>query len=349
MKKIFISTMLISGTIMGAGFCSGKEIVSYFAVFGLSSLFFIPFIFILYYFIFKLFLNLGSGGKFNTIYDINKKIFSSSSRFPNVLLFIIYLIFTSAMFAGIYQIGQNLTGGTSIFLLLISFIFAFLILMKPFEILKKINAVLIPVLIVLIFISCICGVVLFPQSNLTFEINNGFLLFFNPIIYACQGLVLTYYVLVKTGENLSGKEIKVTAFLTALILCAMQSFIIVVTNLKPELLNSSMPMLSLAVQIGFPLDIIYLIVLFVAILTTLFVTSRSLAEITSLKIKNAGLSAFLSLFLALILSFFGFDIIIGYLYPLIGIIGFYMLFSLICKSFFVNGFKFVNGKIHKSG
>lgn len=339
--------MLIIGTIIGAGFCSGKEIVTYFAKYGFYSLFFVPLLFVLYYFIFKLFLSFGSIQKFDSIYEINKKIFGLTTKFINFLLFTIYLIFTSAMFAGIFQIGQNFNNMTSILLLIFAFVFAYFLLLKPFAILKKINAILIPILIVLIFVLCIKGIIQNYQSNFTYDVENPFLMFFNPIIYACQGLALAYYILIKTGENMKKNEIKICSFLVSLILCVMQSLIIIVVNLNPELLNSVMPMLSLAFLVGFPFDIVYLVLLFIAVLTTLFASSRSLYAIAILKIKNPKLCAFLCLLLGFILSFFGFDKIIKYLYPIIGVIGFYILIMLIYQLFFVNRFKFVNGKIHK--
>jgi uncharacterized membrane protein YkvI len=52
MKKVFLRTMLIVGTMMGAGFCSGKEIVVYFARFGPVALFFCAgFVFVVFFYV----------------------------------------------------------------------------------------------------------------------------------------------------------------------------------------------------------------------------------------------------------------------------------------------------------
>ena len=338
--------MLIIGTIIAAGFCSGKEIETYFASYGFFSLFFIPLLFVLYYYIFKLFLSFGKKERFQNIYDLNKKIFVRGAKCSNVLLFFIYLIFTSAMFAGIREIGQNFSNFTSIIFLLLAFVIAFVVLLKPFDVLKKINSIFIPFLAAIMMILCVVAMFSFSKGNLAFQVEHGYLMFFNPVIYACQGLAVAYFILVKAGENLTDKQIKLSAFLSSFLLCSMQILVIVVLNFMPELANNPMPLLTLAFKTYFPLGIVYLFVLFVAILTTLFATSRSLAEITNTKIKNARLSAFLSLLFAFILSFFGFDKIIEYLYPVIGLIGFCILMLLIYRLFFVNRFQFENAKIH---
>lgn len=341
--------MLIIGTIIGAGFCSGKEIVTYFAKYGFSSLFFVPMLLVLYYFIFKLFLSFGLQENCNSINEINKKVFGKATNILNFLLFFIYLIFTSAMFAGIFHIGQNFNNYFGYFLLLFSFILSYILLLKPFSILKKINSILIPILIVLMLVLCVFGIFNGSSVNFNIQLNNSFLMFFNPIIYACQGLAIAYYILVKAGENLTKKQVKNSSFFVALTLCFVQSLIIVVVNINPTLLNSAMPMLSLAFAMGFPFDALYFVLLYIAILTTLLSTSRSLFSLVALKIKNSKVCAFVVLLLALILSFFGFDKIVNYFYPIIGMIGCYVVCKFVFHLFFENRFKFVDSKIHKRG
>lgn len=343
--------MLIIGTIMGAGFCSGKEIVAYFAKFGLNSLFFVPVLFFLYYFIFKTFMFLGAKENFKNIEQVNKKIFNKSSSISNILLVFVYVIFTSAMFAGIFQIGQMFNSDLlSYIFLAFAFIVSFYLILKPINILKLFNAFLVPSLLFLIVFTCITGIVNFGINSTSIIVtHNVFLMIFNPIIYACQGLALAYFILVKAGENLNEKQIKISAFASSFILCLLQTLAILVFCFNPELITKTMPIVALATKLGFPYDIIYISVLFVAILTTLFASSRSLNELVSLKIENKYKSGFISLFAALIFSLLGFDKIIEYLYPIIGCIGFCMLFTLTYKSSFVKGFKFANQKIHKSG
>lgn len=348
MKKVFLGVMLLPGAIMGAGFCSGKEIASYFSKYGLISLAFIPVMFLLYYFIFKLFLVFGKKEKFEGLNDVNKSIFGNKSKFPNFVVFLIYLIFTGAMFAGLFEIGQVFNSNiVSYVLMSIGFVVCYITLIKSFEFLAKLNAVLVPFLIALIVCTCVVGLngkLTMPESLI--EHSNIGLLFFNPIIYACQGLALAYFVLVKVGEGLTKKQINLVALIASFLLVALQALIVIVSVLNPEIRESSMPLLALALKNGMPFDIIYLFTLFLAVLTTLFVTSRSLNEIVGLKVKNKRTSAFVTLAISLIFSVFGFGKIIEWFYPLIGVLGFLILAVVVSKLAFVNFFKFTNKKVH---
>ncbi len=342
--------MLIPGAIMGAGFCSGKEIVSYFAKYGLISLFFVPIMFMLYFFIFKLFMSFGKKEKFSSLNELNKSVFGKGHGFSNLIIFLIYLIFTGAMFAGLFEIGQVFHSDMISYALIgIGFVVCFITLIISFDFFAKINAVLVPFLMILIIITCVKGF----SGNLTLpnsiiQNSNLGLLFFNPIIYACQGLALSYFVLVKIGEDLSKKQINTVALIASGLLVVLQAVIIIIAVLNPEIRESSMPMLSLAVKNGLPFDLIYLVTFFLAILTTLFITARSLNEIVILKVKNKRKSAFVTLTISLIFSVFGFNKIIEWFYPLIGVLGFLILSLVVSKLAFVNFFKFTNSKVHSA-
>jgi uncharacterized membrane protein YkvI len=350
MKKVFLTSMLITGTIIGAGFCSGKEIASYFAKYGFISLLCMPAMFLLYYFIFKIFLSYGKREKFDTFDDINLNVFGKLHKLSNIFVFIIYLIFTAAMFAGIFQIGQMFQSDLLSYLLIaIIFAFAYIMLLKPFNFLAKINSVLIPISVVLIITTCVKALTTFEHSsNSLFLMQNNFLLTFSPVIYTCQGLALAYFIMVKAGEEMSRKQIKQSALFSSVLLCILQILAIVLFSLNPELMNSPMPLVSAAIKIGMPYDFIYILTLFIAIVTTLLATSRGLHEIVTIKVKNKSTSGFVSLILALIFSLFGFDKIIEWFYPVIGAIGFVIFVLVLRKSFFVNFFNFANNKVHNS-
>ena len=67
MLKVLPAVFLIVGSIIGAGFASGRELSLFFAEFGYNSLYFLPIVFILFYYCFKMFLTLGSTKKFENV------------------------------------------------------------------------------------------------------------------------------------------------------------------------------------------------------------------------------------------------------------------------------------------
>lgn len=346
MKKVLLCTMLIVGTTMGAGFCSGKEMVVYFAKFGPTSLYFVPVLFLLYVIIFRVFLLLGRQRHFESVQSINQTFFGTHNGLYNKILFGIYVVFSAAMFAGLQQIGQLIGEGFGVVFLLFAFVFCYLVLLKPFQILAKLNTVIVPILMVLLTANCIIGLLQPPLLEQNVIYPSSILLLFNPLLYACQGVTLAYFVLLRAGEHLTKKQIGLSAFFSAFLLCFGQTISMLVFWRHPTLLFQSMPLVSLAFMIGSPMNFFYLLALFLAIITTLFSTTRALNEFVQIKINGKHKSALLSLCLPLLLSFFGFDKIVEYLYPLIGVVGFLMLMFLSKNLFFKQRFKFVNGKIH---
>ncbi len=331
MKKIYIATMLILGSYIGAGFCSGKEVAIYFANYGFYSLFFVPIFFVLNYFMFKFFLNLGNKNQNKTFGDLNKDIFFKGGLL-NFLMILVCLIFSSAMYAGLFEISNIFDSTLVKYILIICIVtFTFVILLRNFSAFKNLNSILTPFILFTIILCSVVSLKLNSDFNFVFKIQNGFLMFFNPIIYACQGLTINYYIWAKAGEDLNKKQINSVAFFSSFILCLIISLTIIVFNFEPELLTQSMPFASLSFKFGFPLDILFSIVIILAILTSLLGTTRCLHDILILKISNKFLRAFLSAIVPILFSFIGFSKIITYLYPLVGCIGFILFILIILK------------------
>lgn len=324
MKKNLSTIFLILGTIIGAGFCSGKEICVYFAKFGFSALFFLPLFGLLYYFLFKTFLSLGSQNDYPDFSAFNKQ-YGKNGFFDGVLCFT-YIIFSSAMFACIGEMGDLYFGHTiKVVLLIAVFVFCVFMLLKSFENLKRVNFVLIPIILIVLILVCILSLFNVEQASQTVKISNGWMLFFTPIIYACQGLTLSYYILIKAGKGLSKKSTSIVAGVSAGLLTVVMALAIVVFNLHPSVLQQSLPFVLLTFKLGFPYDLIYAPIMFFAIITTLLSSTRALFDFLKKYIHNSFLCALLTCVVTLLLSFCGFDKIIESLYPLVGCMGFLLI------------------------
>lgn len=330
MKKVYLVSMLLLGTIIGAGFCSGKEICVYFAKFGIYSLFFLPILFGIYFLIFKLFLSLGSKKQYNNVSELNRELFGNRHGIFDVVLMIIFLIFSSAMFAGLGELGETfLFKGAKFFVILISAIFAYFVLLGGFKSLKLINGLLVPLILIMIVLCC--GVELKSGDGVldTFFVSHSFLAFFTPIIYACQGLSVSYYIMIKAGNGLTKKQINLISFICASIFCLIIGLAIVVFQYNCTLINEVMPFVAIAIKLGFPFDILYFFVIVSAIATTLFSATKSFNDVVFKFTKKKKTSALITCLSALVLSMFGFDKIIEYLYPIIGCLGFLILSTII--------------------
>lgn len=328
MKKNISIIFLLLGTIIGAGFCSGKEICVYFAKYGFGSLFFLPLFFLIYFFLFRMFLNLGRKKDYPDFSAFNSEY--GKNNFFDLMLCFIYIIFSSAMFACIQEMGQLYFDPVGkIIVLILSAVFCMFMLMRKFNSLKLVNMILIPIVLVVILTVCILSLVHIPPPSSLVLIAPSPLMLFTPIIYACQGITLSFYILVRAGRDTTKKSANIISFVASIILTIILGLAIITFNVFPQVLNEPLPFVMLTFNLGMPMDLIYAPILFFAISTTLLSSTRALCDYLSKYIKKPLLRAFLTTTLTLILSFFGFDMIIESLYPIIGCLGLILIMRII--------------------
>ena len=320
MKKNLSVIFLVLGTIIGAGFCSGKEICVYFAKFGFSSLFFLPLFFVIYFFLFKLFLSLGREKDYKDFSSFNKQY--GKNNFFDVVLGLTYVVFSSAMFACLGEMADLYFSSLIKYVVLgVVFVFSTFMLLKDFKSLKLVNFILIPIVVICIIGLCVVSISSNKAEFVLSNIKGSSLLFATPIIYACQGITLSYYILIKAGKGLSKKDINIVSFTASLILSLVLALAIITFNLYPQVISQPLPFVILSFKLGFPFDIIYAIILIFAILTTLLSSTRALFDYLSKFIKKPFVRALTTSGVTLLLSFFGFSSIVESLYPLIGCFG----------------------------
>ena len=111
-KKSFVWTfvMAILGAIIGAGFASGKEIVSFFGKYGYWVIPFLVLAAILFFFCFYIFSNLGKDIKPKSISDITSKIFGKAGVFVDFSFILSTFITLASMLAGCDSIGGIMFG-----------------------------------------------------------------------------------------------------------------------------------------------------------------------------------------------------------------------------------------------
>ena len=331
MKKhqgTFASVMLILGTVIGAGFASGQEIVVFFAQYGFVSIIFAFLFFILFsYGIFEIL----KYGKFK------QKNPDFIKEYPKNCIFdsfegIIFLIFSSTMIAGAEQLLTEFVFPLpfklwSILILLL----AVIISSKGLKWIIATNKILVPMVVIFSILVCALSFFFSPHSDftLTFDISNFAFLGVSATLYATCNLMVVNKITNDLSEKLKDKNIKKVAITCGAILFGLITLIVTALLLNDNsVLFTSLPMIYLAYMISKPVGNIYCAVILLCIFTTLTSTFYSLNEGVKLKLKYKKYSIFISAFAVLILSLFGFDLIIRYSYPLIGALGIILLFSI---------------------
>ena len=194
--------------------------------------------------------------------------------------------------------------------------------------LLKLSIFLTPIIIIGIIYICFKVNVISPNSAPAFssDIPNLLFLFLSTISYACCNLIVSNKLLFKLGKGLSSKQIKWVSFVTSFILVVVIAVIAISMLINDEIiLFTELPLVYMAFLINNSVGYFFSAIIILSIITTLFTTQFSFHEI--LKIKNSK-KFILSISLFYLLSLFGFSEIVKFLYPLIGGLGFVMLFYL---------------------
>lgn len=291
LKNIKIACSFI-GTMIGAGFASGREIALYFASTSpLSPLLGGVFCGVFCY----IFAELGriSDG------DILSFSFRKISKFTLFLIKISNFFVFCAMLAGCEYVISRLLGikGGAI----ISAALILVCLYFGIERIKVLNSIVVAALIALLLIIYFTA----KPEILPFQSFS----FHSPILYASMNILSGGFLISKLTKDSKPIDSLKIAVIVTIVLCA---FLVIIYLLIQESFNTPMPLLFTATTVG--LGKIGCIILYLAIFTTL---AGSLYIIVEDNMKKAVIATSLGL----LISCLGFQDIIDIFYPIIGYLG----------------------------
>lgn len=317
MKKILKCLMITIGTLIGAGFASGKEIATFFNRFsdqGLAGIIFASVLF---------------GGIVVVILWIanKRKVTAYQSLVKNRYLKYVIKVFTLICFCimisaiGTYgkeQFHLNFWVGT--FLASLLCFFFFLLKLKGLE---RINNVLVPIILLgIVLISCTLHLVdAIPEGNASsasFLLSNWLQ---SAILYVGYNSILLIPILMELGEyHFQTREIWLLGLLVTLMLCLAGLMIFSDINAYyPEILNTEMPMLFVAKLSHPAIYQLYNVAILFAIFTTAFSCGYAFLRMHSEKnyFRNCVFICVMSVLIARI----GFSNLINWCFPIFGYVG----------------------------
>ena len=303
MKKTLKVAFLYVGTIIGAGFSSGREIALFFQDLApynvaLSAVFMSLFA--------LLFL---SAGKLGLI---------PKGKLTSALIFFSASISLVAMLAGGEYVMREVTGVP--LLCLFMALLGAVVVCLGIEKIKIINSILVPLIVI-----CI-AVIFFKIPHLT---GDGTFSILRPIAYGGLDVLLGGIAVSKEGESMTFKQIFGASAVVCVFLAAMlymlQTIVLYDTN------GSLMPVFAISKHLHLQLicGVLIASAIFTTLVSSLKIASDKLALFCSSFTRFAPLStndnrAILVLFLLVVfypLSFLGFDKIVDTLYPVNSILG----------------------------
>lgn len=314
--------MLIVATIVGAGFASGRELVTFFGKFGYASIPIAALCALLLFFSLVLFMTVGKIIRPNGMEDFHRAVFGKFSVAVDFVILFNYVIILSTMFAGCDSLLESYNLNKYPIVSIITAIFTFIVIYRGIETLMDVNAVLVPIVLYMALIISIFSLTNPVPYEMNYSDNVGMMIFF-VAIYVSMNIMLSIGVITNiklplkeqlrgaaTGSIIVGIFI---ALLTAAIMCA-----------GINVFNSSMPVMEIASRMN--MSFVAAMIIWSGIFTTILTAVYTINSWTQSFIKNKAISISSVLIVGLVISRIGFKTIVDSFYPISGIIGlFYIL------------------------
>ncbi len=322
MKEGLKCAAVFIGTVIGAGFATGQEVLLYF---GRSSIAVPIFSGILLGLFNAYFLAIGA--KFND--RINEHMLQNKAKaLYDVCMFICAYITFIAMFSGVETLFVKIFDikYTSVAWV----VAACFIAANGLRFMKGLNSVAVPVILLL-------TVVIFVYSDK--EKASGAYNFFNGITYAAMNVMLSMGVMIRLGKTATKKTIWASGCVTAVVMATMLALITLVVKKS----GGEMPVYVAADKVG--LKYAAGAVILLSVFTTMVSALETAAEIIVPDEKKKTAGVIFVTFLSLpIQALFSFEDIVDYYYPVVSGMG--ILIVIVLSVFVI--FKKRDGKIKKS-
>lgn len=332
MKNIIKVIMVIMGTLIGAGFASGREIYLFFLEYGYYGIIGIFISGIFTSFIIYTALNKINNKNINTYLELlesnNKKIGIGINIIVNAFLLISFFIMIAGFSAYMKQ-------AYTIPMYISSFIFViicYIIFKKSLQGMMKINSYIVPILLFFIVFLGIKNIPYIVESKAIIEIETkqtGFII--NSLLYASYNSIILIPVLINIKKYYnSKKEIKLIsiisgAFIIILSLC-IYGLLLRGQFFAKEL---ELPLLQIVFEFGVIFKYIYSFVIIASILTSAISTGYSFLENISKNQKSYQINLIIICVVGILVSNIGFSNLVQILYPLFGILGFIQIIFLL--------------------
>lgn len=333
--KIFQIAVTYIGTVVGAGFASGQSIMQFFTVYGSVGAAGIIISTLLFMWLGTKMMIYAHRIQAFSYQEFNDHLFGRLfGKVANFLTLLILLGVTAVMLSGTgsifaeqlqlpYQLG-----------ILVSIVLSYLVITKGMNGIVVVNALVVPM--ILLFTSLIAFRAIEPEG--LFGIN-GFQLqqlesykwVLSPFVYAALNFAFIQAVLIPLGSEIQEEStLKWGGFWGGIGLGSMLLIYHFALNSRlPEMLGYDIPMAEIVQDLGPFLHVLFLLVLYGEIFTTLignvFGITRQLQCLYKVPEKMTMLMILLACF---VISQAGFSFLLSYLYPMFGYVGILLLILL---------------------
>ena len=328
MKNCAKAIFVIIGTIIGAGFASGQEIYSFFNVYGENGI--IGIIIssaILGMVIFNV-LKKANKLNINTYMELLKstKISKKLINVINIVINIFLLISFYIMVAGFVAYFKQEFNVPNILTAIVVLIIAYITFMRNIEGIAKINSIIIPILIFIVFLIGYKVDIFSSINNIdmeNIEIKTNWIL--KSIEYSGYNSILLIPILISIKDYTENHEKKISIIITGILF--LLSIVVYFTMFKfKEVGNIEIPLIYIANKYGLIFKYTYGLVIIFAIYTTMISAGYGFIKNCTKNSEQYKLLTTIICITAIFISNFSFSGLVNLTYPVFGILGIMQLF-----------------------
>lgn len=330
MKNFFACLAVIIGTVIGAGFASGREILNFFNIYeerGLVSILISSMIFGIVVVITSLVVRKSKSTDYKNLINSNGFLFVILQMFS----FICFAIMISGVGAFFYEhLSINFWLGTAI-----AASICYAMFLNSFKGIEIISCILVPLIIIGIVILGTYGydgteILQYTKANIeTANYTGNFII--SAILYASYNSLILVPILVNFEEyKLSHSKILYLGIATTLVLGILMFLIYKVNNIfYPNIMAYEIPNMLIASFISKKMRFFYGIVILAAIFTTAFSSGFSFLKMRSE--KNYERNALVMCIAGFLCARIGFSNLINICFPIFGYVGIYQIILILMK------------------
>ena len=338
-STIFLLAATYIGTIVGAGFATGKEIIVFFSVYGNYGTIGIAICGCLFIIVGNKMMIISSRIQAYSYKELNNYLFGQKiGRVVNLFVFIVSISITSVILSGAGALFHEQLGLSYQFGILLTLILCYIVVLKGIKGILAINAYLVPMLIMFTVFIAVSILSEYPNAFLgkiiPDQLTNNMSWLISPFSYTAFNLMGAQVILVPLGNEIRDEHIiKWGGFwggFGLMFLLFMSHFSM---SVFPETFKYEIPMAEVVKYFGTLIHYFFLFVVYGEVFNTVvgnvFGITRQLSATFNLQYRHAVL---IILFVIFIVGQAGYGNLLTILYPLFGYIGLIFLIALLYKN-----------------
>ncbi|MCS1351985.1 hypothetical protein [Mechercharimyces sp. CAU 1602] len=327
------------GTVVGAGFASGQEIMQFFTVYGKGGMWAIIAVSVLFAWLGTRMMIMGARLQAESYEELNDHLFGMRwgkwmSRFVGVVLFGV----TTAMMSGTGALFEEQLGLSFHLGVGLTSIMAFLVIVRGMEGILSVNTLVVPLMFLFTVLVGITGWQsgglegLFQLQAVAAEGHWSI----SALTYVAFNLAMSQAVLVPLGNEVTDEKVlRLGGWMGGIVLGIMlltSNFALAMHS--PQVYQLEIPIALVIEALGEGMKIFFLAVMWGEIFTTLignvYGLAANLHQMTRLRMNTLMMLIFI---LGYGFSLIGFPALVGYVYPLFGYCGIGVLLLLIIRRY----------------